>query len=195
VEGSDGDERKALVRWRMERHQRGRVLQLRELAIQPATNALGEAALCEQAFLLECRLSHWQPIALPDSSALLSQAVKIVLQQEKETVSAVGAKGCTFALSVSWQDPWHIGFYVAKTDGSGYRVLSVAPDDLVAKVQFSNTREVTTTVQLADCSVPLVVIPCTFKPGQGFLLPCRFVLVRSLDFFFPSYRMRVSDVV
>jgi hypothetical protein len=64
------------------------------------------------------------------------------------------------------QDPWHIGFYVAKTDGSGYRVLAVAPEELVAKATFSNTREVSTSVHFVDPSVPLVVIPCTFKPQQ-----------------------------
>lgn len=71
------------------------------------------------------------------------------------------------------QDPWHIGFYVAKTDGSGYRVLTIASDDLVAKATFSNSKDVSATVQIPSASAPLVVIPCTFKPHQGLLRRCR----------------------
>lgn len=32
------------------------------------------------------------------------------------------------------KDLSHIGFYVARTDGSGYRVVSITPEDLVTKV-------------------------------------------------------------
>lgn len=61
---------------------------------------------------------------------------------------------------------FHIGIYVSKSDGSGYRVLTITPEDLIAKAAFSNAVEVSCVVELKDPSLPLVVIPCTFKPEQ-----------------------------
>jgi len=86
--------------------------------------------------------------------------------------------------------PWHIGFYVARADRSGFRVLHIKPEDIVAKVgpqfflsgcfplvlihppspfhqaPFSNSTSVKQSFTLDDSSTPVVVIPCTFKPGQ-----------------------------
>jgi hypothetical protein len=54
--------------------------------------------------------------------------------------------------------------YVAVSDGSGYRVLSVSK--LVAESAFQVKKEVTCTVEITDTTHPLVVIPCTREPEK-----------------------------
>lgn len=64
------------------------------------------------------------------------------------------------------KDLWEIGLYVAKSDGSGYRVISLAENELLAPARFTRSKSVECTVEVTDTTVPLVVIPATSRPDQ-----------------------------
>ncbi len=70
------------------------------------------------------------------------------------------------SLTSCGQELFEIGLYVAKADGSGYRVINIEPGQLLSQAAFDAAKEVWCTVELADTSVPLVVIPSTARPEQ-----------------------------
>jgi len=61
---------------------------------------------------------------------------------------------------------FHIGFYIAKSDGTGRRQLVLSREKIVGKAGFEDAKEVSTTVTLEKSDVPYVIIPCTFNPAE-----------------------------
>jgi len=66
----------------------------------------------------------------------------------------------------------HIGFYVARSDGSGRRQLQLSRDQLIAKAAFEDCKTVTSLVTLEASPISYVVIPCTFCAGSE----CKFTM-------------------
>ncbi len=64
------------------------------------------------------------------------------------------------------KDLFQIGLYVAKADGTGYRVINIESEQLLHRAAFAAAKEVSCTVDLTDVSLPLVVIPSTSRPEQ-----------------------------
>eukprot|EP01104_Vermistella_antarctica_P017297 TRINITY_DN6101_c0_g1_i1.p1 TRINITY_DN6101_c0_g1~~TRINITY_DN6101_c0_g1_i1.p1 ORF type:complete len:869 (+),score=173.02 TRINITY_DN6101_c0_g1_i1:217-2823(+) len=59
----------------------------------------------------------------------------------------------------------HVGFYVARSDGSGRRQLGITRNNVIGMVTFENSESVGLEIEL-EPNVAYVVIPCTFEPGQ-----------------------------
>lgn len=70
------------------------------------------------------------------------------------------------------EDLNHIGFYVAKSDGSGRRQLNLSRDQLIAKAPFEDCKTVAFDVTLEASPVQYIVIPCTFFPKHE----CKFTM-------------------
>ncbi|KAL6076589.1 Constitutive triple response 4 [Balamuthia mandrillaris] len=70
------------------------------------------------------------------------------------------------------EELFHIGFYVAKSDGSGRRQLSLSRDQLVAKAAFEDSKTVSLDLTLEGSEVPYIVIPSTFNPESE----CKFTM-------------------
>eukprot|EP01097_Dermamoeba_algensis_P006912 TRINITY_DN4317_c0_g1_i1.p1 TRINITY_DN4317_c0_g1~~TRINITY_DN4317_c0_g1_i1.p1 ORF type:complete len:282 (+),score=62.16 TRINITY_DN4317_c0_g1_i1:35-847(+) len=69
-------------------------------------------------------------------------------------------------LTQNSQTPFHIGFYIYKSDGTKRRQLNLTRPFLVDKAGFEDSREVFLKLKLAPSSTPYVLIPCTFNPGE-----------------------------
>jgi len=61
---------------------------------------------------------------------------------------------------------FHIGFYVAKSDGSGRRQLSLSRPQLIDRASFDDAAEVSLEMELPGSQTPYIIIPCTFNPKE-----------------------------
>src|SRR3989338_2782305 len=94
-----------------------------------------------------------------------TKIVKITLQQMPETSSQQqnGSEGT--GITNAKNALYHMGFYVAQTDGTIRRQLTLKKDQMVARTQFENAESVSASVELHP-DRKYFVLPCTFHPAQ-----------------------------
>eukprot|EP01088_Endostelium_zonatum_P006348 TRINITY_DN18468_c0_g1_i1.p1 TRINITY_DN18468_c0_g1~~TRINITY_DN18468_c0_g1_i1.p1 ORF type:complete len:1043 (-),score=184.05 TRINITY_DN18468_c0_g1_i1:31-3159(-) len=61
---------------------------------------------------------------------------------------------------------YHIGFYIAKSDGSGRRQLALSRPQLIDRASFEDSADVSLEIELAGSPIPYIIIPCTFNPKE-----------------------------
>eukprot|EP01100_Stratorugosa_tubuloviscum_P000923 TRINITY_DN1201_c5_g1_i1.p1 TRINITY_DN1201_c5_g1~~TRINITY_DN1201_c5_g1_i1.p1 ORF type:complete len:1127 (-),score=499.92 TRINITY_DN1201_c5_g1_i1:73-3453(-) len=81
-------------------------------------------------------------------------------------ISLQKTKNVTFSVrQAEYQTLLKIGFYVLRSDGTGYPLIDIKQEDVISKTDFIAKETIEKVIQLPASPIPYVLIPCTHQPA------------------------------